>query len=599
MVRFGPRGLVVSAALAALLGVGFPLRNVDAQTPDRSDVVLALDFSASILEEPANRNRFGAALERIADRIIATASDLPAGDTTVTIIQFATKAVEYRGCADLHLLGDPSAVTKFADCLRFVASAYRKGLDSALTTRIGVDTNYVAAMERAAAHLPADAVRPTLILFTDGRHDVKGVPASQVSVTRDRLFGTRSPFALLPVGMGLDPAQRGPLEAGLQSLRIVSGMPPCVSGTTFEWPQVVFRSPDDAGNAVAVALQNATCTFTVEPKPTPTPVQAAGPVRDIHLTAGDGAIQLSWAPPASTSVPVVGYRAHCRTGESDWIDATEGQSPGTRATIDGLTNGLAYTCEVAAVGSGSAATWTAATTAITPMGLPAAPAKPMLEGSDRALKVDVGAAAPGVTGYRLECSDDAGGSWRDEGDVTPPETSAVVANLTNGVDYVCRAYAMNPVGQSGPSAPSDAVKVCGSFVDCNGLLAPLVGLLSVILAGGLLAAFVALYRERDRGYVVAIVDVVHVANLGHGSRLGLRFVRDPETRRLVDVVADRGRHADIRIRRVRGGKLEVTDAVRRQVTTSGEAIAVNATGRHSLVLQSFSTNPASAVATDR
>ena len=117
-------------------------------------------------------------------------------------------------------------------------------------------------MEQAAKHLPPDAARPALILFTDGKHEVQGVPVSRVQPARDRLFGSRSPFALLPVGMGLNPTERDALESGLVNLRIIREMPACVSGAQFDWPQVVFESPDDAGNAVAVALQDATCTFT-------------------------------------------------------------------------------------------------------------------------------------------------------------------------------------------------------------------------------------------------------------------------------------------------------------------------------------------------
>ena len=599
MNRHGPRGLVIGAVLAALLGVGFPISTIQAQTtPDSSDVVLVLDFSASILEEPTNRNRFGAALERIADRIVATSSDLVAGDTRVTLVQFATKAIDYPTCTDLKLLGDPAAVAKLGQCLRSVASAYRKGPDAALARRIGVDTNYVAAMERAAAHLPAGAVRPTLILFTDGRHDVKGVPASQVKVTRDRLFAARSPFALLPVGMGLDPSKRDALAAGLESLRIVNDMPACVTGTTFDWPRVVFQTPDEAGNAVAVALQNATCTFTVEPTPVPTPVPTAGVVRDIRLTAGDGAIDLSWSPPSTTQVPVVGYRARCGTGDGTWIESKEGRSLDTRATVDGLDNGVAYTCEVAALGSAAPGPWTAATTQVAPMGRPAPPGKPSLEASDHAIKISLGSAdAAGVTGYRYECSTDGGTSWTDEGDVAAGDSSLLVSDLTNNVVYVCRAYAVNAVGQSPASALSDPAKPCGGFLECNALLTPLIGILVVILAGGLLAAFVALYRERQHGYVVAVVDVVHVANLGRGSRLGIRFVRDPETKALREIVADRGRTADVHVRLLRGGRIEVTDSMRSQVTASGEAVAVHAAGRHSLVLQTFSTNPASAVST--
>ena len=202
--------------MAALLIGGAPTSTFGAEfAPDPSDVVLVLDFSASILDEPADRNRFGAALEWIADRVEATSSDLIAGDTTVSIVQFAARTADYSSCGDLKLLGSAEAVAHLAVCLRSVASAYRKGLAPALTRKIGIDTDYVAAMNQAAKHLPPDAVRPTLILFTDGRHDVRGVPSSQVRVVRERLFASRSPFALLPVGMGLDAKGRAALERGL------------------------------------------------------------------------------------------------------------------------------------------------------------------------------------------------------------------------------------------------------------------------------------------------------------------------------------------------------------------------------------------------
>ena len=180
---------VITTALASLLIGSAPTSIVRAQTaPDPSDVVIVLDFSASILDVKADRNRFGAALERIADRVDETSSDLVAGDTTVSIVQFAAKAADYPGCTELKLLGSPEAVAKFARCLRSVAAAYRRGLSPVLTRRIGVDTNYVAAMDRAAKHLPSDAVRPAMILFTDGSHDVRGVPASRVRVVREQLF---------------------------------------------------------------------------------------------------------------------------------------------------------------------------------------------------------------------------------------------------------------------------------------------------------------------------------------------------------------------------------------------------------------------------
>ncbi|HSL34454.1 MAG TPA: fibronectin type III domain-containing protein, partial [Candidatus Limnocylindrales bacterium] len=498
--------------------------------------------------------------------------------------------------------GSPSAVRRFAECLRSVAGAYRRGLDPGLTRSIGIDTNYVAAMEQAAKHLPADAVRPTLILFSDGKHDVADVPIGQVAPARDRLFGSRSPFALLPVGMGLDPAEREALETGLVQLRIIADIPPCAGGNTvFDWQDVVFESPADAGDAVAEALQAATCTFTVAP----TPTQASGPgvVHGIRLTAGDGRIELTWSPPAATSVPIVDYRSRCRAGTGDWIESEDDVSLETRATVEGLTNGTAYECEVAAVGASSIGAWTAASATATPVDRPAAPGKPTVEALDGALQISVAADAEGrASGYHYECSSDNGSTWTDEVDVSSADTTtARIDSLTNGTAYVCRAFGVNAAGLSDPSPMSDAVKPCGSVLECNSLLVPILGVLGVVLVGGLLLMLVAFYRDRGRGYVVAVVDVVHTANLGHGSSLGIGFVRAPGGRQVTGIVADRGPKADIRIRALRGGRFAVTDRTGRKVIESGEPIVVvdSAGVRHELVLRAFATRAASTVTSRR
>ncbi len=348
-------GAVLAAVAVTMLTVLGGITPPSARAAaDPSDVVLVFDFSASILQDSTNRNRFAAALEGIADRVDEITADLLAGDATVSIVEFATKAADYPGCTDMKLLGSPSAVAKFSSCLRSVAGVYRKGLNSALTKRVGIDTNYVAAMQRAAVHLPADSVRPALILFTDGRHDVPGTPVGLVLPTRDQLFGSRPAFALLPVGMGLDPKLRTDLTHGLEALRIVKGIPACVSGSTFDWPTVTFQTAAAAGNAVGVALQDATCTFTVAPTPTPVPTPAPqfAPLVNFSITGGDGTATIHWAsaPTPSSALPVTDYQARCRPSSGgDYIASTEGTSTDTTATISGLTNGTAYQCEVAAV----------------------------------------------------------------------------------------------------------------------------------------------------------------------------------------------------------------------------------------------------------
>ena len=608
MSRLGPAAqLVVAIVIGVLLSGGALVPNARAVTaPDRSSVVLVLDFSASILQDAANRARFGAALERIAARVDETSSDLVAGDATVTIIQFAAKAVDYAGCTDLKLLGDPQAVARFADCLRSVASAYRKGLDPALTRKIGIDTNYVAAMEQAARHLPADAVRPTLILFTDGKHDVKGVPVSQVQVVRDRLFGTRSPIALLPVGMGLQPSERGALEAGLLRLRIIQAMPACISGAVFDWPQVVFQTADEAGNAVAVALQDATCTFTVAPVPTPapTPPPTIGAIQGIRLTAGEGRIEVAWGAPAAGSVPTVDYRIRCRAGDGSPIESKEGVSLDRTAVVEGLTDGTAYTCEVAAVGPGSSlGPWTAASATATPVGRPAAPGKPSVQALNQAVQIAVAPQDPvQVSGFHYECSGDKGATWPSQADAASAgDPTAQMGSLTNGTEYVCRAFALNAIGRSDASPVSDAVRPCGTALECTPVLAPVLGVLGIVLVGGLIMVLAALARSRRRGYVLAIVDVVHTANLGYGSKLGIGFVRDPGSRQVTGVVADRSPTADIRVRHRGGGRFVVTDRHGRHVATDGERVmAVDSVGaRHEVVLRAFNTKAASAESTYR
>jgi hypothetical protein len=274
----------------------------------------------------------------------------------------------------------------------------------------------------------------------------------------------------------------------------------------------------------------------------------------------------------------------------------------TRATVEGLTNGTTYRCEVAAVDASATGPWTAASGTVTPIARPAAPGKPGVEGLDGALQISVTPIEGALSGYRYECSSDDGASWPAVVEVGST-TNAIgrIGNLTNGVAYVCRAFAANAVGVSDASPLSDPVRPCASFLDCNALAMPILGILGLILVGGLLAAFVALFRERSRGYVVAVVDVVHVANLGHGSRLGLGFVRAPGNRQLTGIIADKGSTADIRIRQLRGGRFEVTDRFGTRTIASGDPIITTDSvgARHELVLRAFATNPASAVTSRR
>ena len=241
---------------------------IAAEPAEPSDVVLALDFSSSILSDKPNRTKFANALDDIADRVEVTSDDLVNGNAVISLVPFASRAAGFPGCENLALHADPAAVQKLADCLRLAARQYRRGPDASIVSKVGSDTNYVKAMQQAATYLPADSTRPAVVFFTDGKHDVPGTPASAVLPEAQRLFGDRTPFAFLPVGMGLDPNRRGELQSGLEGLyALTNNMSACPGGQTFHWDNVVFGNPADAGNAVADALAQVTCSFTVAPSP--------------------------------------------------------------------------------------------------------------------------------------------------------------------------------------------------------------------------------------------------------------------------------------------------------------------------------------------
>jgi hypothetical protein len=79
------------------------------------------------------------------------------------------------------------------------------------------------------------------------------------------------------------------------------------------------------------------------------------------------------------------------------------------------------------------------------------------------------------------------------------------------------------------------------------------------------------------------------------------MVRAPTTRAVTGIVADRGKTADLKIRRLRGDRFEVHDKVSRHVVESGETVVIidSVGARHALVLRAFATNAASRVASRR
>ena len=593
----------VGAALAiVMVAIGIATAVAAEPAADPSDVVVALDFSQSILDDRPTRTRFADALDEIADRVEVTRDDLVNGNAVISIVPFASRAQGYPGCEGLALHANPDAVGKLADCLRLAARQYRRGPDAPIVRDVGTDTNYVAALRKAASILPTDSKRPAVVFFTDGKHDIKGVPASAVLPEAQQLFGDRTPFAFLPVGMGLDPKERSELRSGLEGLAALThDMAPCPGGQSFQWDNVVFGSPVEAGHAVADALEQVTCSFTAapsptpkptpKPTPTPTPEVAPGLVTDVHATAGDGFINLTWAEPAEPgTAPVDAYRARCRAdGSADWLPTLELASNERAAVVKDVDNGPSYACEVAAVSAVGQGPWTPADGAATPAGPPAAPAGINADRGDRSAVVSVVAGADGGTpilDYTYECSADGGVNWRSVDEPVSAAVSSRITGLDNGTAYTCRATAANAAGVSAASPGSNPFVPCGDPFECNPFLRWIVGGVAAVAALATAWYVVGWYRNRLRPYITAYVDDSEAIPLGRGPRTGLAFVGN-------EIQMDRRGNADVQVQYRGSKRFDVRSAGGLTAAKVGEDVAViDPEGEtHTLTLQATDRRP--------
>ena len=583
MTRAGRNHRAISALAASIVAVALfasaLVPSALAIGADKAEVVLVLDFSSSILDDATTRNQFGAALERIADRVDETARDLIAGDTTISIVQFGAKAADVPSCDEIETLGSPFAVQTPlrlpADRRCRVQEGRRRRADQVDRPRHELRRGD-AGRRRPSAERRDPAHDDPLHRRQARRPGRAGRARS--SPTRDRLFGSRTPFALLPVGMGLKAAERPTLEAGLASLKTINDMPACSTGATMTWPDVVFQTPEDAGNAVAVALQNATCTFTAAPVATPPGPSNA--VENINLAPLDGAAAVDWDPPTTPATdPIVNYRVQCTAdGGGDPVATTQPASPDNSTVVKGLTNGTAYTCEVAADTATKQGDWTKSDDTVTPAPVPSAPSKPSVTAADRAIKIDAAlGSGPAAAALRYECSSDGGKTFPSTADVQiSAGTKAQIGGLKNGTAYVCQATATNDSGTGAASPLSDSVTPCDGFLECNGLVLPIAAGLGAVIAIALLLGFFVLGRNRTGNYVVAVVDTVHSANLGGGSDVGLALLGGPYARQLEGISAAKGKNADVRIHKLRGDKFRVTDKRGSQEVHSGEPVSSRA-----------------------
>lgn len=221
----------------------------------------------------------------------------------------------------------------------------------------------------------------------------------------------------------------------------------------------------DATQAVVTDLTNDTAyTFTVvalndvgesapsDPSAAVTPKTVMLAPTNVVATRGDGTATVTWTPAsANGGTPVTGYVVKSAPG-----DKTAEVGPGeTTATVTGLTNGTAYTFTVTAVNAAGDRAESAPSNAVTPAGIPLAPATVTATAGHGGATVSWTAAnANGspVTSYTVTVS--PGGDTKT---VSGTSTSTTITGLTNGSLYTFSVKATNAIG-TGPETTSNAVR---------------------------------------------------------------------------------------------------------------------------------------------
>ncbi len=173
----------------------------------------------------------------------------------------------------------------------------------------------------------------------------------------------------------------------------------------------------------------------------------------VSAVRGNTQATVSFTTPASDGgTPITSYTI---TSSPGGFTVTGSASP---ITVTGLTNGTSYTFTVVATNAVGDSPASAASTAVTPAGLPGAPTSPVAVAGNTQATVSFTAPANNggtpITSYTVTSSP---GGFIGTGSASP----ITVTGLTNGTSYTFTVVATNAVGISPASASSTAVTPAG------------------------------------------------------------------------------------------------------------------------------------------
>jgi len=209
-----------------------------------------------------------------------------------------------------------------------------------------------------------------------------------------------------------------------------------------------------ATNAVGIGLASARSTIV-----TPAAVPSAPTIGTV--TAGSASATITWTAPASNGSAITGYTIRVYDGATTTVLNALSASAGTTSlNVTGLTNGAAYSFDVAAtnaVGTGPASARSNVVTPASPSAVPTIGIATPGNASATVTWTPPTTSGSPITGYKIRVFVGASTTVLKALGASATATSLTVTGLTNGTSYTFDVAAITTAGTGAASARSAPV----------------------------------------------------------------------------------------------------------------------------------------------
>ena len=186
------------------------------------------------------------------------------------------------------------------------------------------------------------------------------------------------------------------------------------------------------------------------------------------LSYSPNSASLQWEPPVvSGGKPVTGYYIEKRDRSGEWTRVNAYPTPNLSMTVQGLHEGMKYDFRVVAVneaGPGKPSKPSIQIIAGVQKFAPDAPDQPRPERVTKdsitiSWKAPANDGGARIRGYIVQKKAKGDKDWSEVNDYPHPSTTMTIPNLKEGEEYQFRVQAVNEVGRSAPSRPSNGIVV--------------------------------------------------------------------------------------------------------------------------------------------